>query len=278
MKHANDATAPMKAGRSLRERLATRRALIGMIQVLPNTAISEMAGMCGYDFIILDGEHGVFDERDYFHTLQTLAATEVLAFVRVGNHDPQAVGRYLDLGADGIVVPNVSTAEQAKTLARAIEYPPAGTRGLAIHRATRYGLDLAAYLKAPRDRACLLFLIESALGVANADDILGVDGVDGVFIGPSDLTADLGRPGDFSQPAYAEAVARIEKAAAASGKIVGTGPHPGFPLEALVARGHRLLLVGGDMSLVRQAMTSQVASAKAAVEGQEAGASHRTSG
>jgi 4-hydroxy-2-oxoheptanedioate aldolase len=278
MKHANEATAPTKSRRSLPERLAARRALIGIIQMLPNTALSEMAGMCGYDFIILDGEHGVFDERDYFHALQTLAATDVFALVRLGSHDPQAVGRYLDFGADGIVVPNVSTAEQARALVRAIEYPPAGTRGLAMHRATRWGLDLAAYMKAPRDRACLLLLIESALGVANIDDILAVDGVDGVFIGPFDLTADLGRPGDFTQPAYAEAVARIERAAAARDKMVGTGPHPGYPLEALAARGHRLLLLGGDVSLVRQAMTSQVTTARAAIEGEESHASQRPSG
>jgi len=253
----------MKTRRSLHERLSNQKALIGFLQTLPNPTLSEMAGMCGYDFLMLDGEHGVFSENDYLHTLQTLAGTGAFALVRLAKHDPQALGRYLDMGADGIVVPHVSTADEARTLARAMEYPPAGTRGLAVHRATRYGMDLATYMKAPREGVCLFVIIESALGVANVEDIVAVDGVDGVFIGPFDLTADLGCAGDFSQPAYAEAVARIERAASARGKIVGTGPHPGYPLEALVARGHRLLLIDSDVSLICDAMSAQVTKAKA---------------
>lgn len=254
----------MKARRTLQERLATQRALIGLLQAHPNPALAEMAGMCGYDFLLLDGEHGVFSESDYLQTLQALAAADVLAMVRLGKHDTQALGRYLDMGADVTVVPNVSTAEQARTLARAMEYPPAGTRGFGapLHRATRYGMDLAAHLKAPRQGVCLVVIIESASGVANVEDILAVEGIDGVIIGPSDLTADLGCAGDFSQAAYARAVARIEQAAAARGKLLGTAPHPGSPFEALVARGHRLLIIGDDVSLVREAMSAQVAKAR----------------
>lgn len=254
----------MKARRTLQERLATQRALIGLLQAHPNPALAEMAGMCGYDFLLLDGEHGVFSESDYLQTLQALAAADVLAMVRLGKHDTQALGRYLDMGADVTVVPNVSTAEQARTLARAMEYPPAGTRGFGapLHRATRYGMDLAAHLKAPRQGVCLVVIIESASGVANVEDILAVEGIDGVIIGPSDLTADLGCAGDFSQAAYARAVARIERAAAARGKLLGTAPHPGSPFEALVARGHRLLIIGDDVSLVREAMSAQVAKAR----------------
>jgi len=123
-------------------------------------------------------------------------------------------------------------------------------------------MDLAAHLKSPRDGICLVLIIESALGVANVEDILAVEGVDGVFIGPSDLTADLGCAGDFSQPVYAQAVERIERAAAAQGKLLGTAPHPGYPLEALLARGHRLFVIGADMPLFCEAMSAQVAQAK----------------
>jgi len=177
----------------------------------------------------------------------------------------QAVGRYLDMGADGIVVPNVSTAEQARSLARAMEYPPAGTRcfGAPLHRATRYGLDLARHVKAPREGVALLVIIESSAGVANVEDILAVEGIDGVIIGPSDLTADLGCARDFSHVAYVQAVARIEQAARARGKLLGTAPHPGSPVEALVARGHRLLIISDDVSLMREAMSAQVAQARA---------------
>jgi 2-keto-3-deoxy-L-rhamnonate aldolase RhmA len=257
----------MPPSRSLLERLSTQKALIGLLQSHPNPALTEMAGLCGYDFAFLDCEHGVFSDFDCLHALRALAATDTLAVVRLAGHDLQAVGRWLDLGADVIVVPNVSTAEQAKRLARAMEYPPKGTRGVgaAFHRATRYGLDAAAYLKAPRGGASLLVIIESALGVANAGEILEVEGVDGAIIGPADLSADLGCAGDFASPAFAQAVEHIERAAGATGKILGTALHGSYPVEALVARGHRLLIVGSDISLIREAMTSQVAKLKSSL-------------
>jgi 2-keto-3-deoxy-L-rhamnonate aldolase RhmA len=271
----------MKLRRSIEQRLSAQRALVGFLQAHPNPTIAEMAGMCGYDFVLLDGEHGVFSEQDYVHTFQALAGTAALAAVRLGKHDPQALGRYLDMGAEVIVVPNVSTAEQTRTLARALEYPPAGTRGFgaSLHRATRYGMDLDAHLRTPREGVSLVVIIESAAGVANVEDILSVEGVDGVIIGPSDLTADLGCAGDFSQAAYAQAVARIEAAAATQGKIFGTAPHPGYPLEALVARGHRLLIVDDDVSIIREAMSAQVAKAKSCLEASQAlGAQRDTNG
>jgi 4-hydroxy-2-oxoheptanedioate aldolase len=257
----------MKPRRTLPERLSTQRALIGLLQTHPNPPLAEMAGMCGYDFLMLDCEHGLFSEIDHLQTLQALAAADVAAMMRLKNHDTQAVGRYLDMGADAIMVPNVSTADEARALVRAMNYPPAGTRGFGApgHRATRYGMDLAMHLKAPREGVCLLVMIESAPGVANVEDILAVEGVDGVFIGPSDLTANLGSPRDFAQPLYAQAVERIERAASNEGKIIGTAPHPGAPVETLVTRGHRLLIIGADMPLICEAMSAQVAKAKLSI-------------
>jgi 4-hydroxy-2-oxoheptanedioate aldolase len=147
-------------------------------------------------------------------------------------------------------------------------YPPKGTRGVgaSMHRATRYGLDFAPHLEAPREGAALLVIIESTLGAANAEDILGVEGVDGVVLGPFDLSADAGRVGDFTTPAFVEAVARVERAASTRGKILGTAPYRGSPADALLARGHRLLIVGSDVSLIREAMTGQLEKARAAFE------------
>jgi 2-keto-3-deoxy-L-rhamnonate aldolase RhmA len=250
---------------SIQQRLATQRALIGFLQAHPNLTLTEMVGVCGYDFLLLDGEHGVFSEQDYLRALQVLAATNALAMVRVAKHDAEAIGRYLDMGADVIVVPKVSTAEEARTLARAMEYPPRGTRGFgaSIHRATRYGLELDAHLMAPRKAVYLVAIIESVLGVSNAEDIVAVEGVDGVIIGPWDLSTDLGHAGEFFHPDYAQAVGCIEQAARGRGKILGTAPHPGHPIEALVGRGHRLLIVDDDVSLIREAMTAQVAKSRA---------------
>lgn len=253
---------------TLRERLSTQRALLGLLQAHPNPTLTEIAALSGHDFVMLDDEHGCFDTSDYIHALQVLVGTDTLAFIRLSNHDGRAVGSYLDFGADAIVVPDVSTAEQAQALVRAMSYPPSGTRGIgaALHRVTRYGPDHATYLKSSGDRAALLVIIESALGAANAREILSVPGVAGVIIGPADLSASLGHPGDFSQPGYAEAFARVEQAAYETGKFFGTAPHPGYATEALLARGHRILILGSDVSLIGEAMRTLVSEAKSILE------------
>jgi 4-hydroxy-2-oxoheptanedioate aldolase len=255
----------MKPRRTLQERLAMQPALVGLFQRYPHFTLAELAALSGYDFLVLDDEHGVFGEGDHLQTLRTVSFAEMAVFVRLRGHDLQAVGRYLDLGVDGIVAPNVATADQAMALVRAMEYPPAGIRGLgaSAHRITRYGRDLAAHLKSPRCGACLLPIIESALGVSNVERILAVEGVDGAIVGPSDLTADLGCTGEYSNPAYTQAIARIERAAADRRKVLGTAPHPGHPLESLFARGHRLFIVGSDTSLISEAMNAQLAKARA---------------
>jgi len=255
----------MKRGRTLEDRLAVTPALAGLLQAYPNPTLAEMAGLCGYDFIIFDAEHGVFSEDDHLQGFRALAATNALAMVRLARYDTHALGRYLDMGAEGILVPNVTTADEADGLARAMQYPPAGTRGFgaSAHRVTDYGLTVASHLSGPRAGVCLLVLIESALGVRNIDGILAVDGVDGVIIGPSDLTADLGQPRNFAQPAYIEAVERIERSAIRHGKLYGTTPHPGFPVETLIARGHRLLILDSDVSVIRDALSAPLARARA---------------
>lgn len=258
----------MNKQRSFQERFSTQRALVGLAQAHPNPLLAEMAGLCGYDFLMLDGEHGVFSDSDYPLALQALAGTDALSMIRLPGHDARAIGLYLDMGVHAIVAPHVSSAEQASTLARAMLYPPAGTRsvGASSHRASRYGMDTAACLRAPRAGAFLIVLIESTLGVENVADILAVEGVDGVLIGPSDLSAELGCAGDFSHPNYTQALARIEQAAAATGKVIGTVPHAGHSIESLLARGYRFFITGAEMPLIREAMAAQVTRARASLQ------------
>jgi 4-hydroxy-2-oxoheptanedioate aldolase len=250
---------------SLAQRLSTQRALLGLVQSHPNPLLTEMAGLSGYDFVFLDAEHGVLSDSDFVQACRITDLKGTLCMARVAGHDPHGVGRYLDMGADVIVVPNVSTAEQAGRLARAMLYPPQGTRsfGAAFHRSTRYGIDVVAHLQSPRAGTSLLVMIESRLGVENAASILAVEGVDGVIVGPFDLAFDMGLGMDFSQPVYAETLLRIERAAAAAGKIVGTVLHPGYPAETLLARGHRILLIAADVALMRNALKDRVEQVRA---------------
>src|SRR5688500_12155312 len=99
----------MQARRSLDQRLSSQRALLGLLQSYPHPVLPELAALCGYDFVFLDGEHGVFTDMDYLQAMRAIGAADALAIVRLGDHDVQAVGRAMDLGADALVVPNVST-------------------------------------------------------------------------------------------------------------------------------------------------------------------------
>jgi 2-keto-3-deoxy-L-rhamnonate aldolase RhmA len=255
----------------LLERVHGASALLGLLQTHPNPSLSEMCGMCGYDFVMLDCEHGLFSDCDLLAGIVALAAADTAVLVRTSGHDAQAIGRYMDLGVDAIVVPNVTTAAQARELVRAMSYPPAGTRGAGagMHRATRYGLDDAAHGDDPSEGVLLLPIIESALGVVNADDILAVEGVRGVIIGPGDLSASLGDPGDFSSPSYIEALERIEGAAMTRDKLLGVPPHGAFSLADLLARGHKLFILNADMPLIRGAMSQEVSQARAALAATE---------
>jgi 4-hydroxy-2-oxoheptanedioate aldolase len=243
---------------SLHGRLSQRQSLIALLQTHPNPALAEIAAVCGYDVVILDDEHGVFTAADFLQSIRLLTSTDTAVFVRIREGDMHAVGRFLDMGVDGIVVPGVGTAEQASACVRAMAYPPHGTRGFgaSVHRGTRYGLDVSEHMRAPRGHAALVVMIESAASVANIESILSIDGVDAAIVGPSDLSANLGKLGDFANSAYTEAMSRIERAAAASGKMLGTAPHPGHSVEALSARGHRFFIAGADTMLIREALAS----------------------
>ncbi|MEZ5655372.1 MAG: aldolase/citrate lyase family protein [Sphingobium sp.] len=252
-----------------RERLSNDQALFGVMQAHPNSLITDLASVCGYDFLFLDGEHGLFGLGDYADALRALKASgeDILAMVRPPNHDPHLIGLYLDMGMDIIAVPNVTTRTEAEMLMRAMEYPPGGNRGVgaAMHRVTRYGTEAASYHSDSRNGAGLIVIIESQLGAANADEILSVDGVDGAIIGLADLSTDLGCYGDYRHPDYLSAFAEIERAATTNQKLLGTVPHGNNSIESLYDRGHRLFILASDVSLVREAMTTKLSMARDAL-------------
>jgi len=209
--------------------------MLGLLQVHPNPVFAESVASCGYDFLILDGEAGFFSESDFAQSLRTLATTNVLPMVRLAKHDPRALVRYLEMGADAIVVPRVETIEHAKAMVNAM---PSG------------------------GRASLLVIIETALGASNAEAILMFPGVDAALVGPNDLTADLGCKGDYANSAYTQAVSHIEHAACLTGKALGTVPVGGYTLEVLLAHHYRLFILGTDLSTLSEAMGAQLTKAR----------------
>jgi len=225
---------------------------IGLFLGLANAYTAEIVAGTGFDWLLIDGEHGPNDLRSIIEQLQALAPYPVRPVVRTVDHDVARIKQLLDGGAQTLMVPMVETAAEAEMLVRAMRYPPNGMRGVgtAMARAARWN-GVEGYFAKADGEMCLIVQIESTTGLAGLDDILKVEGVDGVFIGPSDLAASMGHLGN---PGHAEVKAAV---AAAIGKISAAGKAAGvFSADPSAAEAYReigasFLLVGVDALLLR---------------------------
>lgn len=195
--------------KGLKARLAAGETLYGMFIMLPSPSVVEMVGYAGFDYVILDAEHGAAGSETLENQLRAAEAAGIPALVRICGQTPAEVLHALDAGACGIVVPHVLDAQQAGELVKAAHYPPKGRRGLATTaRAGRHGMvTLAEHLETAAAEILVIPQVEDAQAVAQAGAIAAVDGVDGVFVGPADLSLSMGHPGN---PAHPEVVAAID--------------------------------------------------------------------
>jgi 2-keto-3-deoxy-L-rhamnonate aldolase RhmA len=240
-------------------RLRRHQAVFGALQSIPSPALTEVALWCGFDFIILDLEHGVLDEPSLLASLQVISHTPAFAVVRVRPRDFGAVGRYLDFGADGILLPDVCSAGEAQLFVAAANHNQRGARTAGgSARAARYGLGSRVNSGSP----LLLAMIESADAVSEIDAIATTPGLDGVVIGPHDLAADLGTENDFSTPTYQAAFTSIEQAATRAGVLLGSRSHPGYPIERLLGAGHSFILASGDVAALRDGYRADLEAAR----------------
>jgi 4-hydroxy-2-oxoheptanedioate aldolase len=204
--------------RALRE----RRTQVGMWLALANPYTAEICATAGFDWLLIDGEHAPNDVRSILAQLQVLAAYPASPVVRAVTGDSVLIKQLLDIGAQTLLVPMVESAEQARHLVSAMRYPPAGIRGVgaALARASQWN-RVTNYLHEANDQMCLLVQVETRLGLDNLDAIAAVEGVDGIFIGPSDLSAALGHLGNLThgevQQAIEDAIRRIRSAGRAAG-------------------------------------------------------------
>lgn len=234
----------------LKRLLDANKPAIGIQLRFGTSAIAELAGLVGFDWILIDTEHAPQSPTTVQSQLQAAGCTATTALVRVAKNDPDLIKLYLDMGAAGIVVPFINTPEEAAAGAAACRYPPRGTRGWGPHRAAGYGLFEAEYTSKVDDQVLYFPIIETREAIENIEDIMAVDGVDGCIVGPVDLCISLGIPFQFEDPAYLQALHRVRDAAVQTGK---PACHPLLGpitdrenLRLQVADGIRLLLVSGD--------------------------------
>ncbi|MEH6354233.1 4-hydroxy-2-oxoheptanedioate aldolase [Pseudomonas sp. 3JA] len=205
-----------------KQRLRSGEAQIGLWLGLADAYCAELAANAGFDWLLIDGEHAPNDLRTLLGQLQAVAPYPSQPVIRPVIGDTALIKQVLDIGVQTLLVPMVESADQARELVRAIHYPPHGVRGVgsALARASRWN-SIPGYLDKADEQMCLLVQIESRDGLANLDAIAAVDGVDGVFIGPADLSASMGFRGNPGHPqvqaAIEDAIARIRQAGKAAG-------------------------------------------------------------
>lgn len=241
-----------------RERLRGGDALLGIFTMFSEPALVEMAGHAGYDFVIVDTEHGPSSHETVQHCLRAADAAGIAVLVRVPRAAYGDIQRLLDSGASGIVMPHVTTAEEATDLVQACRLPPAGTRGTAYTaRSGKYGYADPIDVRAAAAHVLVVAQIEDAAAVDNIDEIAAVPGVDCLFVGPTDLTASLQLGANATEALERIMLDQLRPAAVAHGRMWGSFVADATEARRLAAAGARLFALSGT-SMVRDAFLAPV--------------------
>ncbi len=257
--------------KTLRARALNGDLLCGTWLNLASPLTSELAAQCGFDWLLIDREHGAGDDETLLHQMQAIDTTlsDSCPIVRVTENEPYLIKRVLDLGAGGVMVPYVNNADQARRVVAAVRYPPQGTRGVArFTRAAGFGRNFDAYFANANADLLTIVQIETVEAVENAASIAAVDGVDVLFVGPLDLSVNLGVAGQLAHPDFRAAIQKVIASAHAAGKVSGTLLGSVDQIAPALTDGYTFLAVGSDGGMVANGMKT-LADAFSAAKPQE---------
>src|SRR5215510_414232 len=232
-----------------RARLKRREKLVGTMVTLASASSAEVLASLGFDWLFVDAEHGPLETRELLGILQAVSR-DVACLVRVPEAAEVPIKKALDLGAAGIIVPQVNTAEQAADVVRFARYAPEGARGVGLARAHGYGLKFKEYVESANREIAVVVQAEHATAVENIDAIARVPGVDAVLLGPYDLSASLGKMGQVDDPTVVAAIARVTEACRAAGMPLGYFGVNAAAVRPYVVRGYTLIVAGVDTTLL----------------------------
>lgn len=233
--------------------LAEGRQQIGLWNSLTGPVVAELLAGAGYDWLVIDTEHALTDVPDTLGMMQAIAPYPVSAVVRPASNDTVLIKRILDLGAQTLIIPYVQNAEEARAAVTAMRYPPRGVRGVAlITRASRFG-QVPDYARRAEEELCLIVQIETVEALAQIEAIAAVDGVDALFIGPSDLAASMGHPGNARHPEVLAAIEDAIRRITATGKPAGILAVDADFGRQCIAWGTSFTAVGVDVLLLSRA-------------------------
>lgn len=241
---------------------------VGTWVSLSDPAVAEMAAGGGFEFVVVDTEHtplGLETVADCLRAVEAGSNRSGLgcrSVLRVPWNDPVRIKRLLDLGPDGLLVPMVDSAEEARKAVSATRYPPEGQRGVAAARAADYGRSFEPYVREDHRDLSVIVQIETEMAAENAEDIATVDGVDGLFVGPADLSASMDRFGEWANPEFLAAVERTIVAGDEAGVPVGTLGTTPEQVRALGSLGFDYMVAGADFTHLLEGQTRALEAAE----------------
>ena len=212
---------------------------------LPTAATAEILADLGFDWLFIDGEHGPLESAEILSILQTVG-DKAACLVRVPTAEETAIKKVLDLGAAGVIAPQVNTAEQAANVVKWSKYAPLGTRGVGLARAHGYGMSFQDYVDTANDRITVVVQAEHKDAVENIESIVRVEGVDAVLLGPYDLSASLGKMGQIDAPDVVEAIEHITETCLKANMPLGYFGVTAEAVEPYIGRGYTLIVAGVD--------------------------------
>jgi len=254
----------MNAASSFRSRVLAGEWLSGTFINLGSSLTAEIAAKTGFDWLMLDYEHGPGSDETLLHQLQAVAASGAATIVRIAENESPRFKRALDLGAGGVMVPYVNNAEQAKAAVASLRFPPHGVRGVSkFNRAAGFGQGFDDYYLHAHERLVTMAQIETPEALEHLDEIAAVDGVDVLFVGPLDLSTNLGIQGQFAHPLFVEARQKVATAARRAGKAAGILATAAAQIPLLRAEGYTAMAFGSDGGAVTAGLQQSLSALRA---------------
>lgn len=255
---------------SLKQRLRNGEQVLGtMVATFASPDIGKILKGCGFDFFIIDCEHGSFTTREVANIIAVARGAQISALVRIPEMRREHALKFMELGASGLLLPNVESAEQARMLVDCTKYAPLGHRGVSLSRPHTDFRKVtgAEYMPAANEETILLCQIESRAGVQHIDEILSVEGIDVALIGPNDLTQDYGKLDRFDDPEIVEAIGTVVRAAKAHGKFCGAHFGAAAPLLPWIRAGMQMNMWNSDSGLLLAGAAAGLPALREAGEG-----------
>jgi 2-keto-3-deoxy-L-rhamnonate aldolase RhmA len=251
----------------LKEKLQRGERARGFWVSLEAPTLTEIAVVLGFDWVLIDAEHGHLDFKEIVEHLRVTRGTKTTPLVRIAEIQPGLIKRVLDIGAQGIIVPQVSSAAEVEQAVKFAKYPPWGSRGVGGERATNWNLGMKEYTRTANDQIMVIPLIETVAAADHIDEILAVKGVDALYLGPADFSSSSGFLGEWEGPGVAERLLGVLRKAQTAHVPVGIMASSPEDLGRRVKEGFQMICLGSDAGLLIQAAKNAVASYEAAIKG-----------